>query len=73
MFPIRKAKQQGFWFARKVKRYSNALVGAQRMKFSVLMSLYDKEQPEFLRQCLLSLVKQTLPADEIVLVFDGKN
>lgn len=42
------------------------------MKFSVLMSLYDKEQPEFLRQCLLSLVKQTLPADEIVLVFDGE-
>lgn len=42
------------------------------MKFSVLMSLYDKEKPEFLAECFDSLVKQTLPADEIVLVFDGQ-
>ena len=41
------------------------------MKFSVLMSLYDKEQPEFLADCLASLVAQTLPADKIVLVLDG--
>ncbi|MFW2176551.1 MULTISPECIES: glycosyltransferase family 2 protein [unclassified Moraxella] len=41
------------------------------MKFSVLMSLYDKEQPNYLQACLQSLVAQTLPADEIVLVFDG--
>lgn len=42
------------------------------MKFSVLMSLYKKEQPLFLRECLESLVAQTRPADEIVLVFDGE-
>lgn len=41
------------------------------MKFSVLMSLYDKEKPEFLTECFNSLVNQTLAADEIVLVFDG--
>ncbi|MCW9718218.1 MULTISPECIES: glycosyltransferase family 2 protein [unclassified Avibacterium] len=41
------------------------------MKFSVLMSLYIKENPQYLRECLESLRAQTLPADEIVLVFDG--
>lgn len=41
------------------------------MKFSVLMSLYVREQPEFLRECLASLAAQSLAADEIVLVFDG--
>lgn len=41
------------------------------MKFSVLMSLYYKESPEFLAECLASLVNQTRQADEIVLVFDG--
>lgn len=39
--------------------------------FSVLMSLYDKEKPEYLNLCLESLSKQTLLADEIVLVYDG--
>ncbi|MDO5055575.1 MAG: glycosyltransferase [Pasteurella oralis] len=42
------------------------------MKFSVLMSLYFKENPDYLRQCFESLQAQTLPANEIVLVFDGK-
>lgn len=42
------------------------------MKFSVLMSLYHKEKAEYLAESLQSLVKQTLPADEIVLVFDGE-
>ena len=41
------------------------------MKFSVLMSLYDKERPEYLLQCFDSLASQTLPADDIVLVLDG--
>lgn len=42
------------------------------MKFSVLMSLYDKENPKFLAECFASLAEQTLQADEIVLVFDGE-
>lgn len=41
------------------------------MKFSVLMSLYIKEQPQFLRECFDSLKAQTRPADEIVVCFDG--
>lgn len=41
------------------------------MKFSVLMSLYAREQPEFLRACLQSLQTQTRMADEIVVVLDG--
>ncbi|AUX73096.1 glycosyltransferase family 2 protein [Erwinia pyrifoliae] len=39
--------------------------------FSVLISLYNKEKPDNLEQCLESLYQQTLPADEIVLVYDG--
>lgn len=41
------------------------------MNFSVLMSLYYKEKPEYLTQCFKSLAEQTLPATEIVLVYDG--
>jgi len=41
------------------------------MKLSVLMSIYAKESPAFLRQCLESLAVQTLPADEVVIVEDG--
>lgn len=39
--------------------------------FSVLISLYNKEKPENLEQCLESIYQQTLHADEIVLVLDG--
>ncbi|AKO45309.1 glycosyltransferase [[Haemophilus] ducreyi] len=42
------------------------------MKFSVLMSLYVKEQPAFLAECLASLTAQSYPADEIVILYDGK-
>ncbi|MFC0321973.1 glycosyltransferase [Gallibacterium melopsittaci] len=41
------------------------------MNFSVLMSLYYKEKAEYLTQCFQSLLAQTVPATEIVLVFDG--
>lgn len=41
------------------------------MPFSVLMSLYAKERPSFLRQSLDSLFNQSLRADEIILVEDG--
>lgn len=40
-------------------------------KFSVLMSLYEKELPSNLDECLKSIAYQTLKADEIILVFDG--
>ncbi len=41
------------------------------MNFSVLMSVYHAEQPDYLRQALQSLLDQTLQASEVVLVEDG--
>lgn len=40
-------------------------------KYSVLMSLYKKEHPEYLRLALDSMLNQTVSPDEIVLVEDG--
>lgn len=40
-------------------------------KFSVLMSLYYKEKPEYLKECLESLINQTVKADEWLIVNDG--
>lgn len=41
------------------------------MNFSVLLSLYNKEQATHLTECLQSIDEQSLKADEIVIVFDG--
>ncbi len=41
------------------------------MKFSVLLSVYRKEQPAYFRQSLDSIFNQTLPPNEVVLVKDG--
>ena len=40
-------------------------------KYSVLMSVYIKENPEYLRQSLESMICQTVAPDEIILVEDG--
>lgn len=40
-------------------------------KYSVLMSLYKKEKPEYLRLAVDSMLNQTIKPDEIVLVEDG--
>lgn len=40
-------------------------------KFSVLMSIYKKEKPEYCRACFESLLHQTVPASEWVIVEDG--
>lgn len=40
-------------------------------KYSVLMSLYKKEHPDYLRLALDSMINQTVQPDEIVLVEDG--
>ena len=40
-------------------------------KFSVLMSVYIKEKPEYLEKCLESVYNQTVKADEWVIVHDG--
>jgi len=41
-------------------------------KYSVLMSLYIKEKPEYLKLAIQSMVDQTYKPDEIVIVKDGK-
>ena len=49
--------------------------GDHRMKkvkdFSVLMSLYIKEKPEYVDECFRSLLRQTVQANEWVIVEDG--
>ena len=42
------------------------------MQFSVLMSIYEKENPAYFSECIKSLAQQTLQPDEIVLIEDGK-
>ncbi len=41
-------------------------------KYSVLMALYAKENPEYLTQAIESMVAQTIFPDEIVIVKDGE-
>lgn len=43
----------------------------KRIGFSVLLSTYYKEQPDFFAAALDSVFAQTLPAPEVVLVCDG--
>ena len=40
-------------------------------KLSVLLSIYIKEKPEYAEQCFQSLLRQTVQADEWVVVEDG--
>ncbi len=43
----------------------------EKIKFSVLMPVYNKENPIFLKQALESIIQQTLMPNEIVIVKDG--
>lgn len=40
-------------------------------QYSVLMSVYYKEKPEYLQQSMESILHQTIPASDFVLVCDG--
>lgn len=40
-------------------------------KYSVLMSLYIKEKPDYLKQSIDSMLQQTIMPDEIIIVKDG--
>ena len=42
------------------------------MDYSVLMSVYAKEKPEYLRMSIESMLQQTCPTNDFVLVCDGK-
>ncbi len=41
------------------------------MKFSLLMSVYGREKPKYLKEAITSAMDQTLPPEELVLVGDG--
>jgi glycosyltransferase involved in cell wall biosynthesis len=43
----------------------------KNLKYSVLMSVYRKEKPEYLKESIISMLNQTVTPDEIVLVKDG--
>lgn len=43
----------------------------EEMKYSVLISVYYKENPEYLKDSIDSMLNQTVKPDEIVLVKDG--
>ena len=42
-----------------------------KQDFSVLMSVYKNEKPEFLKSCLYSIVNQSLKPTELIIVKDG--
>lgn len=42
-----------------------------KLNYSVLMSVYRKERPDYLRESMDSIARQTVPADDFVLVCDG--
>ena len=57
--------EHGFIFPKKI-------IVKLKVKYSVLISLYYKEKPDYLRKALDSVFNQSLRADEVVLVEDGK-
>ena len=44
---------------------------SENRKFSVLMSVYIKENPTFLEEAVESILHQTLKPSEVVIVEDG--
>ena len=40
-------------------------------KYSVLMSVYEKDKPAYLRQAIESMLHQTVPAGQFVVIVDG--
>lgn len=39
--------------------------------YSILMSVYDREKPEYLKRAIESMLNQTVPSDDFVIVCDG--
>jgi len=44
----------------------------EKIKYSVLMSVYYKENPDYLRDSINSILGQTIKPDEFIIVKDGK-
>lgn len=53
------------------ERIERVKESAEQKKYSVLMSLYRKEKPEYLRLAIDSMLNQTVAPDEIIMVEDG--
>lgn len=53
----------------EVEQYSQQ---EKLLKYSVLMSLYVKERPQYLSQAIKGMIERTWKPDEIVIVKDGK-
>lgn len=53
------------------QRIERVKQSAEQKKYSVLMSLYKKEKPEYLRLAIDSMLNQTVAPDEIIMVEDG--
>ena len=53
------------------ERIERVKQSAEQKKYSVLMSLYKKEKPEYLRLAIDSMLNQTIAPDEIIMVEDG--
>ena len=45
--------------------------GSDNYQYSVLMSVYHKENAEYLRTAMDSIWNQTIPTDDLILVCDG--
>ena len=46
-------------------------VKQNQLPFSVVMAVYEKDKPEWLRQSVESIINQTVQSDDIVIVCDG--
>lgn len=53
-------------------RINRVIESATKKKYSVLMSIYYKENPDFVKQAIDSMYSQTVLPDEIVIVEDGE-
>lgn len=53
------------------ERIERVKQSAEQKKYSVLMSLYKKEKPDYLRLAIDSMLNQTVAPDEIIMVEDG--
>lgn len=41
------------------------------MNYSILMAVYEKENPRFLKESIESMLKQTIPSNDFVIIKDG--
>lgn len=71
-------KMRGLFYRKirtEVKERENTVLKKQEQKeypkFSVAMSVYKNDNPQYFEQALRSVVEQSCPPDEIILIVDG--